>query len=199
MKFSRAHWSRTSVNKVINDKNDVSSNAMLMNLSVLCESLIDLGLFSKIRTSLFNKSSEQISTKESIRKTYKGQKIKIDFVRIVVTEYVISVLMGVVGVLSKGTERKESEIPGRIKLQETAQNNSALKTISAHSQDDLAAQNVEGQKNILRESHLLRIVFLVNCAIALRSAPSLLKNTVSSACPYKSLYLFVTQVCNLPH
>lgn len=63
-----------------------------------------------------------------------------------VTEYVISVLMGVVGVLSKGTERKESEIQGRIKLQETAQNNSALKTISAHSQDDLAAQNVEGQK-----------------------------------------------------
>lgn len=146
MKFSRAHWSRTSVNKVINDKNDVSSNAMLMNLSVLCESLIDLGLFSKITTSLFNKSSEQISTKESIRKTYKGQKIKIDFVRIVVTEYVISVLMGVVGVLSKGTERKESEIQGRIKLQETAQNNSASKTISAHSQDDLAAQNVEGQK-----------------------------------------------------
>lgn len=108
---------------------------MLMNLSVLCESLIDLGLFSKITTSLFNKSSEQISTKESIRKTYKGQKIKIDFVRIVVTEYVISVFMGVVGVLSKGTERKESEIQGRIKLQETAQNNSASKTM-----------NVEGQK-----------------------------------------------------
>lgn len=172
---------------------------MLMNLSVLCESLIDLGLFSKITTSLFNKSSEQISTKESIRKTYKGQKIKIDFVRIVVTEYVISVLMGVVGVLSKGTERKESEIQGRIKLQETAQNNSASKTISAHSQDDLAAQNVEGQKKYPPWITPSEDRLLGQLCYCLKAAPSLLKNTVSSACPYKSLYLFVTQVCNLPH
>lgn len=41
---------------------------------------------------------------------YKGKKIKIDFVWIVVIEYVILVFMGVVGVLSKGIERKESEI-----------------------------------------------------------------------------------------